>query len=76
MGSKQTPAHSGKVKSKSSPKFTDPGSAGRMSGKNSAGPQQPGQSASMGKGGGKFAGQSIPSGRMSKKNTVKNATPA
>ena len=75
MGSKSTPAHSGKVKSKSSPVFTDAGGSGRMSGKNSAGPQVPGQSASMGKGGGNFA-KGGSSGRMSKKNKAENATPA
>lgn len=75
MGSKATPAHTSKVKSKSSPKFVNPGGSGRMSGKNSAGPQVPGQSASMGRGGGNFA-KGGSSGRMSKKNTAKEATPA
>jgi hypothetical protein len=75
MGDKTTPAHKSKVQSKSSPKFTDPGSSGRMSSQNSAGPQIPGQSASMGRGGGNFV-KGGPSGRMSGKNTAKNATPA
>lgn len=75
MGSKATPASTPKVKSKSSPKFVDAGSSGRMSGKNSAGPQVPGQSASMGRGGGNFA-KGGSSGRMAGKQTAKNATPA
>ncbi len=74
MGSKETPSHTTKTKSKSSPKFVDAG-GNRMSGKNSAGPQVPGQSASMGRGGGNFA-KGGPSGRMSKKNSATNQTPA
>ena len=75
MGSKATPSHSSKVKSKSSPKFVNPGGSGRMSSKNSAGPQIAGQSASMGRGGGNFA-KGGSSGRMARKQTVKEATPA
>tara|TARA_R110000868_G_scaffold15215_2_gene69546 strand:+ start:107 stop:334 length:228 start_codon:yes stop_codon:yes gene_type:complete len=40
---------------KSSPGAFAKGGSGKMFGKQSAGPQKPGQSASMGSGGGKFA---------------------
>jgi|RhiMethySRZTD1v2_1073278.scaffolds.fasta_scaffold178659_3 hypothetical protein len=75
MGSKATPSHKSKVQSKSSPKFTNPGGSGRMSGKNSAGPQIAGQSAQMGRGGGNFA-KGGGSGRMAKKGSAKDVTAA
>lgn len=72
---KTAPTTKSKVTKKSSPQFVDPGASGRMAGKGSAGPQVPGQSASMGRGGGNFA-KGGSSGRMSGKNTAKNVTPA
>jgi len=71
---KSPPATKGKTTKKSSPKFVDAGGH-KMSGKNSAGPQTPGQSAQMGRGGGRFASGGG-SGKMSGKNTAKNQTPA
>lgn len=74
MGSKTTPAHQSKTRSKSSPKFVDAGGH-KMSSQNSSGTQISGQSAQMGRGGGKFA-KGGRSGGMSGRNTAKNATPA
>ena len=75
MGSKETPAHKSKVQSKKSPKFVDPGPSGKMHRYKGAGPQPPGVSSQEGSGGGPFP-KGGGSGRMSKKNTVKNATAA
>lgn len=73
MADNATPSSKSKVKSKSSPEFVSTG-GGHMSGKNSAGPQVPGQSASMGRGGGRFAAGGKHG--MAGKQTSKNATPA